>query len=316
MYEDAAITTKTTGPGIAISSSSQPAIMAVMLQLLGAAPGHRVLEIGAGTGYNAALLAHLVGPTGGVVTLDIDEDLCQQAAANLARAGVSGVEVVWADGAGGWPAAAPYDRMILTVAADDLSPAWLAQLREGGRLVLPLGVGEGAQVCAAFVRRGRTLAGGHLSGCGFMPLRGEMAGPEQPSGPGPGPAWPWPPGRPTGQHVAGRPWDGFATWLAVTQPGAVRTRPRPEDPPALGLRDDRGVALLVGEDDDYEITVFGDGDAAAERLQAAYRTWQRKRPRLDRLRVDAYPAGEEPPALGGVRVLRRDRFTFVVREAA
>jgi protein-L-isoaspartate(D-aspartate) O-methyltransferase len=316
VYEDVAILTKVAGRGAALSSSSQPAIMAVMLRLLEPASGHRVLEIGAGTGYNAALLAHLVGPTGGVVTLDIDDDLCWQARANLARAGVRGAQVVRADGADGWAAAAPYDRLILTVAANDLSPAWLAQLHDGGRLVLPLDVGEGIQVCTALVRRGRALEGGDLAGCGFMPLRGGMA-PPQPALAGRLPDGISGPGRPTGHRVGGpHLWDGFATWLGITQAGAVRARPRPEDPPAFGLRDERGLALLVGDGPDYEITIFGDGDAAAERLRQAHRAWEQGRPRPDRLRLDAYPAGEEPAGLAGVRILHRRRFTFVVREAA
>jgi protein-L-isoaspartate(D-aspartate) O-methyltransferase len=311
VYEDMAIMTKTAGRGVALSSSSQPAIMAVMLQLLEPRPGGRVLEIGAGTGYNAALLAHLVGPAGRVVTLDIDEDLCEQARANLAAAGIDGVEVVCADGAGGWPPGAPYDRMVLTVAADDLSPAWLAQLRDGGRLVLPLTVGEAAQVCTAFVRQGRRLRSGQLGGCGFLPLRGALAegAPATAVLPVGGR------GRPSGPRITGlRLWDGFATWLALTHDGALRARVSAEDPPAFGLRDERGLALLVGEGDDYEIHVFGDGDGAAGRLRGAHERWVRERPRLDRLRIDAYPAGEGPPAPDGLRVLRRPRFTFVVRE--
>src|SRR5204862_9660 len=78
--------------GLPVSSSSQPAIMAVMLQLLRPLPGQRVLEIGAGTGYNAALIAHLVGPAGHVVTVDIDADLVERARGHLAAAGAGGVE--------------------------------------------------------------------------------------------------------------------------------------------------------------------------------------------------------------------------------
>src|SRR5215204_4057723 len=123
--------------GRPISSSSQPAIMAVMLDQLDVRPGQRVLEIGTGTGYNAALLAELVGGSGAVTTVDIDADLVEQAGRNLDAAGVGGVDVVRGDGSAGgvdvvrgdgsagWPDAAPYDRIILTAAARDLAPAWL-----------------------------------------------------------------------------------------------------------------------------------------------------------------------------------------------
>ena len=110
VYEDSAIMTKVGDRGLPLSSSSQPTIMAIMLQLLRPTPGNRVLEVGAGTGYNAALIAHLVGPSGRVVTVDIDPELAAQARANLAGAGVSGVQVEAADGAAGWPPAIPRPR--------------------------------------------------------------------------------------------------------------------------------------------------------------------------------------------------------------
>jgi protein-L-isoaspartate(D-aspartate) O-methyltransferase len=86
-YADEAIVTKWAADGRPLSSSSQPAIMALMLEQLDVRPGHRVLEIGAGTGYNAALLAELVGPSGQVLTIDVDPDLADQARAHLATAG-------------------------------------------------------------------------------------------------------------------------------------------------------------------------------------------------------------------------------------
>ena len=140
VYSDQAIPTKRQD-GRPISSSSQPAVMAVMLEQLGLEPGHRVLEIGAGTGYNAALMAWLVGETGQVVTVDIDDDIVAGARAHLAAAGFDWVRVVCGDGALGYPDAAPYDRIILTVGAWDIAPAWIEQLRPGGRLLLPLAVG-------------------------------------------------------------------------------------------------------------------------------------------------------------------------------
>src|SRR5437764_1268308 len=93
VYRDEAIATKYLN-GSAISSSSQPAIMAIMLEQLELLPGQRVLEIGAGTGYNAALMAHIVGDTGQVVTVDLDDDTAERAREHLAAAGFDGVQVV------------------------------------------------------------------------------------------------------------------------------------------------------------------------------------------------------------------------------
>ena len=86
-YLDDAIVTKRDAAGQPISSSSQPAIMAIMLDQLDLAPGQRVLEIGAGTGYNAALMRHITGPEGTVVSVDIDDDLAAQARGHLPRPG-------------------------------------------------------------------------------------------------------------------------------------------------------------------------------------------------------------------------------------
>jgi protein-L-isoaspartate(D-aspartate) O-methyltransferase len=125
-YEDEAIPTRWSADGRPTSSSSQPAIVAAMLEQLGVRPGHRVLEIGSGTGWNAALLARLVGPNGAVTTLDIEAEVAEQASRNLAAAGAGSVR--WSGRTGrSCPAEAPYDR-ILTAAAGDLAPAWWEQL--------------------------------------------------------------------------------------------------------------------------------------------------------------------------------------------
>jgi protein-L-isoaspartate(D-aspartate) O-methyltransferase len=172
-YADDAIPTKFTPDGTAISSASQPAIVALMLEQLAIAPGMRVLEIGAGTGYNAALLRTLVGPTGHVTTMDIDTDITDAAMQHLASISITDVDVITGDGAHGWAANAPYDRVILTVNASDIAPAWFDQLTDGGILVLPLTVGP-AQLSIAFERRGGVLSSRSLCPCGFMPLRGSM----------------------------------------------------------------------------------------------------------------------------------------------
>jgi protein-L-isoaspartate(D-aspartate) O-methyltransferase len=179
-YLDDAIVTKRDAGGQPISSSSQPAIMAIMLDQLALAPGQRVLEIGAGTGYNAALISHITGPAGAVTSVDIDDDLASQAREHLAAAGYPDVTVAAADGAGGYPPGAPYDRIIATVGVSDLAPAWLDQAAPGARIVVPLGI-RGFQVAVAFERSG---SGGHwvsrsVVPCGFMRIRGALAGPER-----------------------------------------------------------------------------------------------------------------------------------------
>ena len=311
VYEDAAITVKTGELGATISSSSQPGIMAVMLEQLRLETGLRVLEVGAGTGYNAAVIAWLVRPDGHVMSLDIDEDLCARARAGLASAGTGGAEVVCADGAEGWPSGAPYDRIIVTAGARDLSPAWRDQLREGGRLVLPLELAGPVQLCVAFVRRGPALAGSELTCCGFLPLRGEMAAaggqPDLEA------AWLSGDGRPSGHAVpAADLRAGFEAWLALTHNDAVRARPLADRAPAFGLRDPHGAALLMVDGEHGRVAVFGEGDSAARRLAAAHQAWSVERPPLERLRVAAYPAGGEPRLLDGLRIIRRPSFTFVV----
>jgi len=156
--------------------------MAIMLEQLGVRPGDRVLEIGAGTGYNAALLARLVGPEGRVVTVDLDEEIVAEARDRLHAAGLPEVAVIRGDGGEGYAPEAPYDRIELTVGAWDIAPAWLEQLGPDGRLLLPLWI-RGAQVTAAFERTVDDAGQAHLasvsvSGCAFMRLRGAFAGPE------------------------------------------------------------------------------------------------------------------------------------------
>ena len=174
VYSDRAISAKQDEHGQWISSSSQPAIMAIMLEQLGLEPGHKVLEIGAGTGYNAALMAHIVGETGEIVTVEIDEDLAEAAREHLTFAGFERVQVACADGGYGYPEAAPFDRIILTVGAPDIVPAWRDQMKPGGRMVLPLML-KGSMKAIAFKWINDHLASISVKDCGFIPLRGDFA---------------------------------------------------------------------------------------------------------------------------------------------
>ena len=173
VYRDEAIVTKSLD-GRTVSSSSQPTIMAIMLEQLDLHEGQRVLEIGAGTGYNAALMAHIVGETGHIVTIDIDEDIVEAARKHLVAAGYERVQVICADGGLGFPEAAPYDRIILTVNAGDITPAWHEQLVPDGRILLPLSI-RGPQIAVAFKRVGNHFESVSVQPCGFIGLRGAFA---------------------------------------------------------------------------------------------------------------------------------------------
>lgn len=170
VYRDRAIPTRRLG-GRVVSSSSQPAIMAIMLEQLAVEPGMRVLEVGAGTGYNAALMASLVGPEGRVTTVDVDPEVVAAARQHLAAAGVDAVRVVLGDGRLGHPEGAPYDRVILTVSAAEVEPAWRAQLAPGGRLVMPLLLLDDLQKVVAFEERDGALESVSVASGGFMSLR-------------------------------------------------------------------------------------------------------------------------------------------------
>jgi protein-L-isoaspartate(D-aspartate) O-methyltransferase len=268
-YADEAVAVQAVD-GVTTSSASQPSMMAIMLGQLGLRPGHRVLEIGAGTGYNAALMAHIVGPAGRVVAVDIDAGLVDGAALHLAAAGVDDVELVCADGALGYPPAAPYDRIVLTVGSGDVRPEWVEQLAPRGRLLLPLAV-RGTQLSVALdLSDDQVLRSASVNRCAFVRLRGVGAVPEggvQVGGLVLLPA--------DERHVpaetveealsvAGRPrsaplrlgagdlWDGFGLWLALTEPGTCRlVAPHrdPDDPagpgrPAELLRLDPGNATV------------------------------------------------------------------------
>jgi protein-L-isoaspartate(D-aspartate) O-methyltransferase len=173
VYRDQAIATKSLQERV-VSSSSQPTMMAIMLRQLDLRPGQRVLEIGAGTGYNAALMARIVGKRGQVVTIDIDEDIVASARAHLQTAGYEHVQVHCADGFAGYVDAAPYDRIILTVNAADIAPAWREQLKPDGRLLLPLSLRD-AQVSVAFKTANDHLESVSVSYCRFVTLRGALA---------------------------------------------------------------------------------------------------------------------------------------------
>lgn len=150
-------------------TTSQPYIIAAMIQAAEIQPQDRVLEVGAGSGYQTALLAELAAQ---VIAVERYQSLAESAQATLRRLGYSNVVVVAGDGTLGWASAAPYDAIIVSAAAPRVPPAMLEQLAFGGRLVIPVGDAH-EQVLQLFRKHpdgavSRTL----LEGCRFVPLIG------------------------------------------------------------------------------------------------------------------------------------------------
>jgi protein-L-isoaspartate(D-aspartate) O-methyltransferase len=172
-YADDVVLMKRNDAGVAISSVSQPSIVALMLEQAAIRPGDRVLEIGSG-GYNAALLRELTGPGGSVTTVDIDAEVTDRARTLLDQAGYGEVRVVQADGEYGVPDQAPYDRIVVTVTAWDIAPAWVDQLRPGGRIVVPLRA-RGQTRSVAFDRVDGHLESRSMTLCGFVSMQGAGA---------------------------------------------------------------------------------------------------------------------------------------------
>ena len=167
---EVATITKTDEHGVDISSVSAPRVQAMQLEQGDIAPGMSVLEIGSG-GPNAANLSEVVGEDGRVVTVDIDPEVTNRATAFLKATGYRNVTVLTADAEHGAPDHAPFDRIIVTVQAADIPPAWIAQLKDGGRLVVPLRM-RGLTRTVAFVRDGDRLVSDGFELCGFVPMQG------------------------------------------------------------------------------------------------------------------------------------------------
>jgi protein-L-isoaspartate(D-aspartate) O-methyltransferase len=306
IYADIALATRLVerfGARLPVSSTSQPSLVADMLELLEVAPGHRVLEVGAGTGYNAALLAELVGDQGLVMTVDVAEDVVAQTRRLLAGAGYPGITVLCRDGFDGVAERAPFDRMVATVGCADLSPRWAQQLAEGGRLLVPLRHAGGHPLFLLW-REDGGLGGRVARWSGFMDARGRLHAER---------LWSMGIARPDDQGAVGEraPWPGF---------GADQTDPGPGDPVDehdflfdLGLVDRRacwapgGVALSDGPSgwataDPSGIRWWRD-ETLADELDRHHGQWLAiGRPTLGDYRVAFVPieAGRPRPTTGWV----------------
>jgi protein-L-isoaspartate(D-aspartate) O-methyltransferase len=155
---------------------SQPYIVALMIEAAGVAPGSRVLEIGAGSGYAAAVLSRIAAE---VIAVERHGDLADAAAARLTRLGYVNVRIVTGDGSAGWPDGAPYDAILVSASGRHVPDGLKRQLAVGSTLVMPLGAPGGMQRLIRVVREGEEAwLEEDLGAVRFVPLIGEQGWPE------------------------------------------------------------------------------------------------------------------------------------------
>ena len=327
------------------SSSSQPTIMAIMLDQLRPESGMRVLEVGTGSGYNAAILSELAGVDGHVVSVDIDCPLVVEARRNLAAAGFSAAEVACCDGSMGYAHRAPYDRIVVTADARYVSPHWVDQLAEGGVLVAPLWF-RGFSLSVALEKRATGLRGLSASPCTFIPLRWIQ---ERTEGYFPVQGYPgqpplmsigldWPEqidlsrmgallasGVPELQGI-GRSLDGQFYWQnfysglylsLTTHPGVFALMPMGEDAPFQSLgygvfTADLSSAAILNDRFPEQAMVFGSGQAYPELLKLLDQWDALGHPTVHQLKIDALSESPESIPEGSWVIPKQSRYTWML----
>jgi protein-L-isoaspartate(D-aspartate) O-methyltransferase len=149
---------------------SQPYIVALMTEALKLKSSDRVLEIGTGSGYQAAILAEIVKE---VYTIEIRRNLERKASELLKKLGYKNIKTKYADGYFGWEEYAPFDAIIITASANHIPPPLIKQLKEGGRLIIPLGNTLYYQTLTLVTKRGEELEVKQMGGVAFVPMSGE-----------------------------------------------------------------------------------------------------------------------------------------------
>ena len=332
-YDDRVVLTKRRD-GNVLSTLSQPSAVGRMLDDLKVEPGMRVLEIGAGTGYNAALLAELTGDPALVTAVEIDPGMVDRARRSLAAAGYQGVTVVRADGLG-YESETLFDRIELSVEAPFIAPGWVRSLREGGVILLPLRLKGIRYFTPAFRKYPDRLQAESDSGCSFMTMR-DPSGPIEITTSVPGldqVVFTWEsPGEFPGEALRSafgaapqaRP-DVIASFSAVayvalghdatftvTDRGA-----RGSQQVGVYDRDSGSVCLLHGTADGAGIRIQSlGGDGAYTTVLSLLAEWEhRGRPPLGDRQVSAYPTAETPTPPPGWRLVRKPHYNLLLGPA-
>jgi protein-L-isoaspartate(D-aspartate) O-methyltransferase len=302
-----------------VSTISQPTFVLQMIDMLELEAGHRVFELGSGSGWNAALIGHVVGATGKVVSVEIIPELVRSARASIAAAGLEHVEILEGDGGDGYEPHAPYDRAVFTSGAYDLPRVFYRQMRPGGLLLFVLKNKGGADTLILLEKFEDHFRSRRSQLCGFVPMVGKFhvesmeptpldqllasAG-ISPEPVETTPFW-W-----SGASEDNFIWvtSGLRSFLAISEPGfeAVRL-----DKPTtiFGILDRTSNGLVLARHD--RLVCYGSTEPRQTLIASLKRWIDRGMPALANLEVRAYPIDREVTPAPGDWLVRRNESQFV-----
>lgn len=324
IYKDGTLCLHEESDGPIRTTISQPSFVLHWLELLELAPGHKVFELGAGSGWNAALMAHLVGAAGHVVTAEIVPEMAALARQALARNGVANVTVVGGDGGYGHAEGGPYDRAIFTAGAFDLPRAFHAQVREGGRMIAVIKVPGGGDVLYVMTKMADHFATVTAMNCGFVQMTGDFHLADlDPIELAAIPGWAglkdrevgrtpfWWGGRGPGIGWRTAP---FRSYLAIRAPGFLSLQKKnPEHPDRsetfFGLLSEDGGSLVVARGD--ELISYGSSDAREALVRHVHDWVDLGMPSASSLDLRIYPSDDDTSFGSDVWVTERPESRFV-----
>lgn len=307
------------------STISQPSFVLRMLDLLQLQPGQIVLELGAGSGWNAALIGQLVGPSGRVCTLEIIPEVAHRAAATIGELGITNVQVISADGGDGYAAGGPYDRIAFTAGTYDLPRQFYEQIKQGGLLLAVIKNEGGGDNLFLLEKVDDHFESRHSMPCGFVQLTGKYkVGSLDPVPIETLPEW----SQLQQRQIARRPfwwggkgrewfmWQtaGIRSFLGVTEPFFRAFKTPKADAAATehhywGLWDRDSMSLVLARDD--ELISYGNATATQRLVQQVHRWVDLGMPAASSFRLRVYPRDHPVVSRGDQWIVKRQESQFL-----
>ena len=307
------------------STISQPSFVLRMLDLLEFQPGQTVLELGTGSGWNAALIGQLVGPAGSVYSFEIIPEVAQRAADTIAELGITNVRVIAADGGDGYAAGGPYDRIAFTAGTHDLPRPFYEQVKEGGLLLVVIKNEGGGDNLFLLQKMADHFESRYSTPCGFVHLSGKYkVGSLDPTTVEALPEWP----ALQHQEIARRPfwwggkgrewfmWQtvGIRSFLGVTEPSfrafkIAKPHAAATEYHYFGLWDRDNMSLVLARDE--ELISYGNATATERLLQLLHRWVDLGMPAASSLRLRVYRSDHPVETRGDQWVVKRQESQFL-----